>query len=393
MGNFNHLKTTKWKHGKVISPLNKKLNNVKWGEFKIEDVLEWQSQKEIDPLKLEELKDKTQKKHPFYGQATINNGIISYNQLKKEVINNKDGKPTILIHSNNQNIIYLETPFYLKDGHGATSVLQNEKLNKSNQMFIVASIDRVIKNKYSYNNKATKIELKNSKIQLPTKNGEIDFDFMENFINNLETERIAKLDAYLVENGLHDYELSAKEKQVLLDFEKDKFQWSEFKLGDFFNINPTKYYRLKNNEIISENGKTPLVSNSSVNNGIMGFSNLEGNNKGNTISCSDTTLGAETMFYQKNDFIGYSHIQHLTPKFEEFNWEIASLIITASKVSTSKKYNYGTKFNRVAMNNTKIQLPIKNKKPNYELIKTLASAIQKTVVKDVVLYVKNKGNC
>ncbi|WCC41569.1 restriction endonuclease subunit S [Tenacibaculum finnmarkense] len=260
-------------------------------------------------------------------------------------------------------------------------------------MFIVASIDRVIKNKYSYNNKATKIELKNSKIQLPTKNGKIDFDFMEIFINDLETERIAKLDAYLVENGLNDYELSAKEKQVLLDFEKDKFQWSEFKLGDFFNINPTKYYRLKNNEIISENGKTPLVSNSSVNNGIMGFSNLEGNNKGNTISCSDTTLGAETMFYQKNDFIGYSHIQHLTPKFEEFNWEIASLIITASKVSTSKKYNYGTKFNRVAMNNTKIQLPIKNKKPNYELIKTLASAIQKTVVKDVVLYVKNKGNC
>ncbi|MCG8882228.1 restriction endonuclease [Tenacibaculum finnmarkense] len=347
----------------------------------------------MDPLKLEELKDKTQKKHPFYGQATINNGIISYNQLKKEVINNKDGKPTILIHSNNQNIIYLETPFYLKDGHGATSVLQNEKLNKSNQMFIVASIDRVIKNKYSYNNKATKIELKNSKIQLPTKNGKIDFDFMENFINDLETERIAKLDAYLVENGLNDYELSAKEKQVLLDFEKDKIKFREFKIGDLFEINPTKYYRLKNNEIINKNGKTPLVSNSSINNGVMGFSNLEGNNKGNTISCSDTTLGAETMFYQKNDFIGYSHIQHLTPKFEEFNWEIASLIITASKVSTSKKYNYGTKFNRVAMNNTKIQLPIKNKKPDYEIMETLISAIQKTVVKDVVLYVKNKGNC
>ncbi len=260
-------------------------------------------------------------------------------------------------------------------------------------MFIVASIDRVIKNKYSYNNKATKIELKNSIIKLPTKNGEIDFDFMENFINDLESERIAKLDAYLVENGLHDYELSAKEKQVLLDFENDKIKFGEFQIGDLFEINPTKYYRLKNDEIISENGKIPLVSNSSINNGVMGFSNLEANNKGNTISCSDTTLGAETMFYQKNNFIGYSHIQHLIPKFEEFNWEIASLIITASKVSTSKKYNYGTKFNRVAMNNTKIQLPVKNKKPNYELIKTLASAIQKTVVKDVVLYVKNKGNC
>ncbi len=267
------------------------------------------------------------------------------------------------------------------------------KANEKIIHFFTSSIFKSIKFKFGYENKAGWVKVKEEKIQLPTKNGKIDFDFMENFINDLETERIAKLDAYLVENGLHDYELSAKEKQVLLDFEKDKIKFGEFKIGDLFEINPTKYYRLKNNEIINKNGKTPLVSNSSINNGVMGFSNLEANNKGNTISCSDTTLGAETMFYQKNNFIGYSHIQHLIPKFEEFNWEIASLIITASKVSTSKKYNYGTKFNRVAMNNTKIQLPVKNKKPNYELIKTLASAIQKTVVKDVVLYVKNKGNC
>ena len=50
--------------------------------------------------------------HPFYGQATINHGIISYHQLTNKVLNNENGKPTILIHSNNQNIVYLETPFY-----------------------------------------------------------------------------------------------------------------------------------------------------------------------------------------------------------------------------------------------------------------------------------------
>ena len=114
------------------------MKKVKWGEYRIEDVLEWQSQKEIDPLKLKELKDDSEMMYPFYGQATINNGIISYCQLTKNVINNKDGNPTILIHSNNQNIVYLETPFYLKDGHGATSVLQCEKLNKINQMFITS---------------------------------------------------------------------------------------------------------------------------------------------------------------------------------------------------------------------------------------------------------------
>lgn len=363
---------------------------MEWGEFRIEDVLQWQSQKEIDPLKLEELKDETEIIYPFYGQATINNGIISYHQLTRKVLNNESGKPTILIHSNNQNIVYLETPFYLKDGHGATSVLQCEKLNKTNQMFIVASIDKVIKRKYSYNHKATKIELKNTVIKLPTKNGKIDFEFMESFIAELEAERIADLEAYLLATGLKDYTLTDEEKQVLDDFENEKFMWGEFRIGDLFEINPTKYYRLQNEEIMSKNGNVPLISNSSTDNGVMGFSNLEANNKGNTITCSDTTLGAETMFYQKSDFIGYSHIQHLVPKSESFNKAIASVIITASRVSTSKRYDYGNKFNREAMNKTKIQLPTQNNQINYAIMETFISAIQKLVIKEVVLYADRK---
>lgn len=393
MGSFDYPETTKLrgrKYGKVDSLLNNELENVKWGEYRIEDVLDWQPQKEIDPLKLEELKDETEMSYPFYGQATINNGIISYNQLTNKVLNNKNGKPTILIHSNNQNIIYLETPFYLKDGHGATSVLQCEKLNKTNQMFIIASIDNIIKSKYSYNNKATKIELKNTIIKLPIKNKEIDFDFMHSFITKLEKEHLKLLDAYLLATQLNNYVLTEKEVQTLNDFENGKLEWSNYKLGDLFEINPTKYYRLKNDEIISKNGRVPLISNSSTDNGVMGFSILEANNIGNSITCSDTTLGADTMFYQKNAFIGYSHIQHLTPKFADFNREIASAIISACRVSTSNQYDYGTKFNRVAMNKTKIQLPTKNNQPNYKLIETLISAIQKLIIKDVVLYTDRK---
>ncbi len=393
MGSKYYFKRTKhnWeKLGKVESPLNEKLKKVEWGEFRIEDILQWQPQKEIDPLKLDDLKDESEPIYPFYGQATIDNGIISYNQLTKSVLNNELGKPTILIHSNNQNIVFLETPFYLKDGHGATSVLQCDKLNRINQMFIIASIDKVIKHKYSYNNKATKIELKNTVISLPIKNGNIDFEFMGRFITELETERMTVFQSYIIATGLNDYKLTVKEQQVLESFDTGDFEWGEYKLGDLFEINPTKYYRLQNEEIICKNGTVPLISNSSTDNGVMGFSNLDANNKGNTLTCSDTTMGAETMFYQNNDFIGYSHIQHLVPKFKEFNKSTASVIISACKVSTLKQYDYGTKFNRVAMNNTKIQLPTKNKQPNYEIMETFISAIQKLVIKDVVLYVDTK---
>ena len=107
------------------------LDTVTWGEFKIEDVLVWQkSIIELNPLHLSSLTISDEKKYPFYGQATTNNGIIEYRHLKESVLNNPLGKPTILVHSNNQNTVYLETPFYLKDGHGATSVLQSENLDK-----------------------------------------------------------------------------------------------------------------------------------------------------------------------------------------------------------------------------------------------------------------------
>jgi hypothetical protein len=158
-----------------------------------------------------------------------------------------------------------------------------------------------------------------------------------------------------------------------------------------FEINPTNYYRLQNSEIISENGSIPLISNSSTENGIMGFSNLNPLNKGNSITCSDTTIGAETMFYQENDFIGYSHIQHLVPKFKPFNKAIASVIISACKVSTSKQYDYGNKFNREAMNKTKIQLPTKNGKIDFEFIESFIAELEAERIAELEAYLLATG--
>lgn len=118
----------------------------------------------------------------------------------------------------------------------------------------------------------------------------------------------------------------------------------------------------------------------------MGFSNLKAINKGNTLTCSDTTLGADTMFYQENDFIGYSHIQHLVPKFEPFNKAIATIIISACRVSTAKKYDYGNKFNRVEMNKTKIQLPTKNGKMDFDFINNFISELEKERIKELDAY-------
>lgn len=168
-------------------------------------------------------------------------------------------------------------------------------------------------------------------------------------------------------------------------------KWGEYRLGNLFKINPTKYYRLENEEILSENGQVSLVSNSSVDNGVMGFSSLKALNKGNTLTCSDTTLGADTMFYQESDFIGYSHIQHLVPKFQHFNKAIAEFIIAACRMSTSKKYDYGNKFNRDAMNGTLIQLPQKGDGIDFEFMESFIAELEAWHVAELEAYLTVTG--
>lgn len=360
---------------------------VRFKEFKIIDVLNWQPQKEIDPLKIKELTVENENKYPFYGQATINNGIISYLSLTNEVLNNKDGKPTILIHSNNQNIVYLETPFYLKDGHGATSVLQADFLNEKIALYIISSIKKVISKNFTYNKKATKTALKSTIISLPIDaDDNLDFDYMENFIKKLEKENINLCLEYLKREDLNTIILSDKEKNAINLFENNKIKYIEIKIGKLFDIHPTKSYGYTNSKLYETKGNIPVMSNSSANNGIGGYVGLEPTEKGGIITFSDTTLGAKTIFYQPIDFIGYSHVQGLYPYNPEL-WSENSLLyfISAFKKASGTAFDYSIKFNREIVSNLVVKLPIlPDGEIDFEFMESYINALKKMAIKNIV---------
>ena len=365
------------------------MDKVKWGEYRIEDVLNWQPQKEIDPLKLKLLKDETENSYPFYGQAILNNGIISYNQLTNKVLNNKHGKPTILIHSNNQNIVYVETPFYLKDGHGATSVLQCDKLNKTNQMFIIASINKIIKKKYSYNNKATKIELKNTIISLPTINGKIDYEYMDNFTAKLENFHITKLETYLSVGNLNNHALTENELKVLKDFENDKISFGTFKIGDIFSIQNTPSF---NKDKLNVGDDFDYVTRTSQNQGILQKTNFV--NQQNINSAGNWSLGLLQMdfFYRHSPWYAGQFIRKITSKIE---LERSAILYFTVMLNKQKRNLLSVLVRDVDSKflNSKFKLPINdNNKIDFTFLETFILAIQKLVIKDVVHYVDKKNN-
>jgi hypothetical protein len=208
-------------------------------------------------------------------------------------------------------------------------------------------------------------------ITLPTRNGEIDFEFMERFI--------AELNAYLTITGLKDYTLTPDEEQAIADFEAGDVEWGKYRLGDLFG-EAIRGKRLKSEDRIS--GSLPFVTAGEADTGISAFI-------GNDVKVFQPNTITIDMFgsakyrnyaYGADDHIAVVQTQNLPKHAVCF---IASAI---HKVANSGDYHYGRNFYAKDAAPLVISLLSSLGLPDYARMETLVSAIQKLVIKDVVLY-------
>lgn len=173
-----------------VNSNNNKVESAKWKVFIFGKIFQMQKQKEISPVYAYNKNMQQEIKYPFYGQSSENNGIISYISLEdRTLLNNKENNPIIMIHSNNHLSFYVNSPFYLKDGHGATSLFTNKNLNEYNVFFIISVLNKTMADKFDYSLKATKEKLNSLKIKLPVDGeGEPDWEYMENYMKNIMQE-------------------------------------------------------------------------------------------------------------------------------------------------------------------------------------------------------------
>ncbi|GAA8905622.1 restriction endonuclease subunit S [Helicobacter pylori] len=389
----------------MIGPLSSQLNAIKWGEFKLGDLFE-ASNGDFD----------IQKRHINHkGEFVItaglsNNGVLGQSDIKAEVFESH----TITIDMFGC-AFYRSFPYKMVTHARVFSLKPKFEINHKIGLFLSTLFFGYPK-KFGYENMCSWVKIKNDKVILPLKPTantqtleNIDFHFMEKFIAELEQCRLAELEqcrlaeleAYLKATGLSNTTLSNDEENALNLF-NDKnsgegntpcgLTWQSFKLGDLFEIRPTKAYKLTNSHLFDSNAKNPVVTNSSLNNGISGYSSLEPTEKGNQITYSDTTT-SEGIFYQKRPFIEYSHVQGLYPlKYHEF-WNEKTLlyIVTAFKKVACGRFNYGNKFNRKIASGMPIFLPTtKNGEIDFNFMHTLINALMKQTIQGVVQYSKAK---
>ena len=321
-----------------------------WGEFKVGDYFTQERGKEKAP------KQNKDGDCLLIQETNSNNG---FDRLVQPTVIFKGNAITISIN-------YASNVFYQKDDFCASvniAIIRNDNLNLYNGYFI-ASVLSSAHRKFDYQNKISKELIDDEIIKLPaTPDGQPDWDYMESYMKAVMEES---------EKSLENLKKADDTKHLI-----DVSGWGEFKIGDLFDIHPTKAYKLTNAQLLDD-GNYPVIANSAYNNGIGGYSTKEPTENGNMVTFSDT-VDANTIFYQKEPFVGYPHVQGLYPIKYEDKWnELTYQFFVSVFRGTAlvKGFDYGNKFRRDIAVELMVKLPITSTgDPNWQYMEDYMRSI------------------
>lgn len=364
--------------GKIDAPLIRKLQSAKWGEYKLKDLFS-SLNGDVD----------IQKKHingrgdHVVSAGVANNGIIGNSDIDARQF--ESGTFTVDMFGY---AFYRQFRYKIVTHARVFSLQPKFKIDKRLGLFITSGLSFLSK-KFGYENMCSWEKIKSEKIQLPVKDDKIDFEFIDNFIAELETHyiaglearRITELEAYLTVTGFKDYALTAEEQHAL-DSYKD-WDWDIFNLEELFGKS-TRGKRLKSADRIP--GVLPFVTAGETDEGISGFI-------GNDVTVfSENTTTIDMFGSAKYRNYKYGGDDHIAVVHTETLPQLASVFVTSAihKSSHNGRFDYSRNFYAKDADALDIQLPSRNGQPDYDHMSTFVSAIQKVVIKDVVLFADRK---
>ena len=367
--------------GKIDSPLNQKLAQVKWGEFKISKLFNIENTLSFNADKLVNGSE-----YDYVTRTSLNQGILKTTGFVNERNLNDSGNWSLGLLQ--MDFFYRRNPWYA--GQFVRKISPKFAVTDNTALFFTTILNGLKKDLLSVLVRNVDNIFLNSTIQLPINgNGEIDFGFIDGFVAELEGQRVAELEgqrvaelqAYLSATGLNDYTLTTKELKALEDFNNCK--WKFFNLESLFG-KATRGKRLKGDDRID--GALPFVTAGEANEGISAFI---GNNV-HIFSKNTTTIDMFGSAKYRN--YNYGGDDHIAVVHTEKLQQNAAIFVTSAihKSSHNGQFNYGHNFYAKDADELNILLPARSTVPDYDLMETLISAVKKLVIKDVVNYADKK---
>lgn len=328
---------------------------------------------------------------PAYSSESTNNGIIGYTDSPEFVCDEEH--PVFVTFGDHTRSFNIATKSF--------SVLDNVKVllpsihNIRCLLWIITAWQKQIPNLgYARHWKIAKDCI----VELPTKDGKIDFDFMESFVAELEAQRVAELSAYLTVSGYDNYELSAEECRALQEFHSfGENNWGTYKVGNLFERIKTKKLPYKAKELPkqpTDDYVLPCLTSSFQNQGLNYYAPKAGATVLSNVISIPSNSDVYRAYYQTRDFTVLSDAYAIRWKSGEIGLspnQYLFMVMCINKVTDLPIYSYKNKLGGWNVVKTKdIRLPEKDGKIDFAFMNTFISAIKKLVIRDVVQYSNDK---
>ena len=356
---------------------------IHWNKFKLVDVFDVYNTKSI--LKEQIIPDSGSV--PYVTAGESNNAVMTYINCPNEWI---DKGGCVLIGGKTMVVTYQKDDFCSNDSHNLALYLKDKTvvLNEEIFLFLVTVIKKALGKKYVWGDSISRKKIQKDVILLPVDStGKIAWEYMKEYTANLEQERIAELEEYLIATGLDDYELTEEDKQVLAK----QVEWKDFRLDELFDIVGTKSIDAGSLEF-KKNGIN-FVGRTNENNGIQGKidQQLFFPNDANTITV--TVIGNyKYVKYQEEKYYCSQNINKLS-LLGKYNYFL-SKDLALYFISLIRKFveQYNGQQGGYKLNDLKsfiVNIPVRGYNPDWDYMEQYIRATEKLVIADAVKW-KNK---
>lgn len=341
-------------------------------------------------------------KYPYVARGSSNNGIRGYITEDAQYLSPAKS----LSFGQDTATVFYQPDAYFTGDKIKVMVLRNHELNDELAQYFITVITKAFSTfawgQSSFNEKI----LKDTKIVLPVIESpdhdheytvdDIDFEYMQERIAELEQERIAELDAYLAASGLDDYELTDEDKEILslspesasdeanaseADCEDEQVRFKKFALGTLFTSS-TGDVDLQQKDI---NGKGEFFINSGVENrGIKGRTDRPARVfPANTITVDFWGNAYYRDFEYK--MATHNHVFSLTG--DVIRNRLAGMYIVGILSKLPKLFSYNNMATWNKLKTIEVSLPVTlNGDIDFDYMERYIRAIEKLAIADVAKY-------
>ncbi len=360
----------------MTAPLNKKLESVEWGEFRVGDLFEIENTLSFNADKLTD-----GDYYDYVTRTSQNQGILRATGFVNQENINPAGVWSLGLLQ--MDFFYRKREWYA--GQFVRKIIPLISIPQKAIPFVSSVLNKLKSKLLSVLVRDVDDCFRNSKIRLPIKKRNPDFAFMEEFIDELQSCHLSKANEYLKEKGLVNTTLTKAEEEAINRLVTNTASMKEFSFQQIFN-QIKQGRRLKKEDQIK--GCIPFVMAGISNTGVVGYiSNPVAKFPANSITID---IFGNT-FYRNYDYGAGDDTGVYWSTEKEYSDKTMLYFANAMQKSVENRFSYGNKLRSSQSLNIKMYIPIEaNGNPDYDFMENLISAVQKLVIRDVVSYVHQK---